>query len=85
MDQENKTREENIEVHFTESEDEEILNGDSPNNDRPDRYDFSDPKAIKKEIRKGLLASTEGYANAVRIISDLLCEILQNLCSRSQI
>jgi hypothetical protein len=64
MDQENKTREENIEVHFTESEDEEILNGDSPNNDRPDRYDFSDPKAIKKEIRKGLLASTEGYANA---------------------
>jgi hypothetical protein len=27
MDQENKTREENIEVHFTESEDEEILNG----------------------------------------------------------
>jgi hypothetical protein len=24
------------------------------------------------------LASTEGYANAVRIISDLLCEILQN-------
>lgn len=64
MDQENKTREENIEVHFTESEDEEILNGDSPNNDRPDRYDFADPKAIKKEIRKGLLASTEGYANA---------------------
>eukprot|EP00029_Vermamoeba_vermiformis_P008587 TRINITY_DN4068_c0_g1_i1.p1 TRINITY_DN4068_c0_g1~~TRINITY_DN4068_c0_g1_i1.p1 ORF type:complete len:416 (-),score=23.44 TRINITY_DN4068_c0_g1_i1:109-1209(-) len=62
MDQEN--HEENIAVHFSESEDEEILNGDSPNgNGLPGRYDFADPKAEKKEMKKGLIESSEGYAN----------------------